>query len=100
MITLDTKHEVEQLTHCGLVASCGDKDLVSNGSSKGLLSDGTKPLPEPLLTNNQKEICVIHLRAISHEVLLKLIHCICSEITLLIILPHFPGATKLSAGNN
>ena len=34
-------------THCGLVSPYGDTDI---GSGTGLLPDGTKPLPEPMLT--------------------------------------------------
>ena len=39
-----------ELTHCGLVTPYDDKDWVNNGSGNGLLPDGTKPLPEPMLT--------------------------------------------------
>ena len=38
------------LTHCGLVRPYGDIELVNNGSGNGLLPDGTKPLPKPMLT--------------------------------------------------
>ena len=41
------------LTHCGLVTPYGDRDLVNIGSGNGLLPDGTKPLPEPMLTYHQ-----------------------------------------------
>ena len=46
---------VDELTHCGLVASYGDRSLGQHysGSGNGLLPDGTKPLPEPMLTNDQ-----------------------------------------------
>ena len=33
------------LTHCGLVTPYGYIGLVNIGSGKGLLPDGTKPLP-------------------------------------------------------
>ena len=42
-----------KLTHCGLVMSYGDRNLVNNGSGNGLLPDSTKSLPEPMLTNDQ-----------------------------------------------
>ena len=43
-----------RLTHWGLVTSYGERDpWVNIGSGNGLLPDGTKPLPEPLLTNYQ-----------------------------------------------
>ena len=44
---------VNELTHCGLVAPYGDKKLVNIGSDNDLLPDGTKPLPEPMLTFHQ-----------------------------------------------
>ena len=31
----------------------GDKIYVNIGSGSGLLPDGTKPLPEPMLSNDQ-----------------------------------------------
>ena len=37
--------EITLLTHCGLVA----ENWVNIGSGNGLLPDGTKPLPEPML---------------------------------------------------
>ena len=37
------------LTYCGLVTPYGDKVQVNIGSGNGLLPDGTKPLPEPML---------------------------------------------------
>ena len=49
------------------------------------------PLPESMLTYL---FSGIHLRAILQEVLMNLIHNICSEITLL--LTHLPGADELT----
>ena len=40
-------------THCGLVTPYDDIDLVNVGSDNGLLLDGTKPLPELMLTHHQ-----------------------------------------------
>ena len=48
----DTRDECT-LTHCGLGAPYGDIDLGKTGSGNGLLPDGTKPLPEPMLPNHQ-----------------------------------------------
>ena len=43
--------------------------LVNNGLSNGLLPDGPKQLPEPMLTYHQKySITCIHLRVISQEI--------------------------------
>ena len=41
------------LTHCGLVKPYGDMDLVNIGLGNCLLPDGTKSIPEPILTNLQ-----------------------------------------------
>ena len=41
------------LTHRGLVTPHGDVDWVNIGPGNGLLPDGTKPLPEPLLIYHQ-----------------------------------------------
>ena len=38
------------LNRCGLVMPYGDKHKVHNAPGNGLVSDGTKPLPEPMLT--------------------------------------------------
>ena len=42
---------------------------VNIGAGNGLLPDGTKPLPEPMLTNAQWGCCGIHLIAMSQEIL-------------------------------
>ena len=38
------------LTHCDLMMPCNNIDLGQHCSGNGLLPDGTKPLPEPMLT--------------------------------------------------
>ena len=43
--------DAPSLTHCGLVTK---QIWVNIGSGNGLLPDGTKPLPEPMLTYNHK----------------------------------------------
>ena len=50
VLTNDTKCK---LTLCGLVTPYGDIIWVNIGSGNGLLPDGTKPLPEPMLTYHQ-----------------------------------------------
>ena len=69
---------------------------VNTGSGNGLLPDGIKPLPEPMLTYHQssKMLCVIHLRAVSQEKLLNLIRSMSSDNTLLNLLPHIPGTNE------
>ena len=42
-----------ELTHCGLVTPYGDINLGPHWLSNGLLPDGSKPLPEPILTFHQ-----------------------------------------------
>ena len=49
----------------------GDADLVNIGSNNGFLPDGTKPQPKPILTY-YRMFCDIHLRAMSHKVLINL----------------------------
>ena len=45
------------LTHWGLVMLYGILDLGQQGSGYGLLLDGTKPLPGPVLTYHQLDLC-------------------------------------------
>ena len=40
------------LTHCGLMTLHGGRELGQLCSGNGLLSDDSKPLPEPMLTNH------------------------------------------------
>ena len=42
------------LTHCGLVTPYDDTDQINIGSGNDLVPDGTKPLPEPMLTSHQR----------------------------------------------
>ena len=42
------------LTYCGLMTLYGTEIWVNIGSGNGLLPDGTKPLPEPMLTYHQR----------------------------------------------
>ena len=67
--------------HCGLVTPNGDKNLGQHWPRYGLLPDGTKPLPEPMLTYHQR-FRGLHLRAISQGVRLKLFPYVYSDITL------------------
>ena len=41
------------VTHCGLVMQMVSGIWVTIGSGNGLLPDGTKPSPEPMLTYHQ-----------------------------------------------
>ena len=66
---------------------------VNIGSGNGLLPDGIKPLPEPMLTDYQSSD--IHIRAISQEMLQSSITKIHLKITYLKFHSNFPGANKL-----
>ena len=68
---------------------------VKIGSGNGLLPEGTKPLPEAMLTSS-KVIRVTNLRAISQEMLKNFLCHMCSEITLLNLLPHPPGGNEFN----
>ena len=69
---------------------------VNFGSGNGLLPDGTKPLPEPMLTNHQRSPNDIHIRAISQEMPQTSITKIHLKFTYLNIYSNFPGANELS----
>ena len=69
---------------------------VNIGSGNGLLPDGTKPLPEPMLSDHQWSPSDIHSRAISQEMPQPSITKIRLKITYLTFHSHFPGANALS----
>ena len=71
---------------------------VNIGSGNGLLPDGTMPLTEPMLTYYQV-FSGIHLKTIAEIVYISLIYNMCLEITFLKLLPHLPGANKLTQSN-
>ena len=75
------------LTHYDLLTS-----YVNIGSGNGLLSDVTKPLPEPMLTYHQR--CSL---AFTWEQFPQILSWnLCMEITLLRLLPCLPGACELT----
>ena len=63
----------------------GTEIWVNIGSGNGLLCDGTKPLPEPMLTDHHEND--IHIRATSQEMpqpsVTKIRFNIMSEVTVL-----------------
>ena len=69
---------------------------VNIGSGNGLLPDGTKPLPEPMLTDHQWSPSDIHIMAISHEMPQPLVTKIHLKITYLNIHSSFPGVSELT----
>ena len=50
----DVIYMQEAWTHCDPVTPYGDMTWVNKGSDNGLLPDGTKPLPEPMLIYHQR----------------------------------------------
>ena len=69
---------------------------VDIGSGNGLLLDGTKSPPEPMLNSHYWGFYSIHMRAISHSVP-QLLLCIMSlNIILLKLLPYLPRANELN----
>ena len=73
--------QMKNLTGCGLVTPYGDIDLGQHWL------DGTKPLPEPVLTSLVR-FCSITLRAIYILIIMSL------KIILLKLPPHLPGASE------
>ena len=72
-------HWNDPLTHYGLVMK---QIWVTIGSGNGLLPDGTKPLPDPMLIYHHWSPAVcIHLMAISLEMVKIAIIRICCKIT-------------------
>ena len=67
---------------------------VNIGSGNGLLPDGTKPLPEPMLTDHQSNDH--HIMAISQEMPQSSIIKICLKITRLKFHSNFPGANEFT----
>ena len=64
------------------------------GSGIGLLPDGTKPLPKPMLTDHQKSND-IHIMAISQEKPQSPITKICLKVACPKLHSNFPGANEL-----
>ena len=62
------------------------KKWVNIASGNGLLPDGTKPIPEPMLTCHQR--FGIHLHSISQEMLINLIINVFRDYTFRIIFPR------------
>ena len=70
---------------------------INIGSGNGLLPDGTKPLPEPMLTEwSSVKSTDIHIRAISQEMPQLSISKIPWKITYLKFHSNFPGANELT----
>ena len=72
------------------------KIWVNIGSGNGLLPDGTKPLPGPMLTDHHLKSSDIHSRSISQEMPQPSITKIHLEILYLKFHLNFPGATELT----
>ena len=79
-------------THCSPVTQI----WVNIGSGNGLLPYGTKPLPEPMLTYHQRCSLAFTWEQSHAQVLMNLIHNMCSEIACSKLLPHLPGTNELT----
>ena len=73
---------------------------INISSGNGLLPDGTKPLPEPMLTYDQRCFVAFPLRVMSLEVLVNLICNMCPEIALIKLLSYLPEANESVIQNN
>ena len=78
-----------QLTQCGL-------DRVNIGSDNGLLSDGTKPLPEPILIYHQWSPLAFTWWQFQKEILKISINEMCFKFINLKFQPDLPGANELN----
>ena len=69
----------------------------NTGTGNSLVTDGTKPIPEPMLQfpPTGLGLCGIQLRSISQQVLKTSIAEVTSKVTLLKLQPHFPMANKV-----
>ena len=77
-------HSVKcSLTHCGLVTPHGTEIWANIASGNGLLPDGTKPLPEPMLNFEMPQPSITK---------------ICLKITCLTFRSYFPRANELTRG--
>ena len=68
---------------------------VNIGSGNGLLPDGTKPLPEPMLTLRWLKSCGIHPKSITQEMLKTFILGMSFKIINLSSQLHLPGTSEL-----
>ena len=71
------------------------KSWVNFGSGNGLLPDGTKYLPKPLLTNHQWSSVIFH-SGLFYRKWLRYVSKICLKIRESKLEPHLPGASELT----
>ena len=69
---------------------------VNIGSGNGLLHDGTKPFPEPMLTYHKYGPVTIHMKAVSQEIPQPLITKVSLKTTHLKFTLNLPGANELN----
>ena len=77
---------VMALTHCSLVLPYGD--IVNIGSGNGLVPDGNKLLPEPMLTYHQTCFVAVTSEQFHKKFSWNLICNMCSEILHLKLQPR------------
>ena len=84
------------LTHCGLVTAHDSIELDQHWFRYWLGAIRQQAITWTNVDLSSKVLSSIHLREILTVVLMNLIHHMCSEITLLKLLPNPPGANKLT----
>ena len=84
------------ITHYGLVTPYGDMNLGQIGSGNGLVPDGTKPLPEPMLTYHQQgPVAFTWVQKIPQPSVTE----ISWTMTYLKFCSNLPGANELNIGH-
>ena len=83
-------------THCHIVTPMATLSWLSIGSGNGLVSDGTKPLPEPVLTYHQRYSMAFNIE----QFYMNSIHKMCSEMTLLRWQPYLLGPVSYQTAAN
>ena len=72
--------------------------MASSGQQKWLDIKDSQAIAWTNVDPSSKVFCHIHLRGLSQEVFMNLIHSMCSEITPLELVTHLPGVNELSTG--
>ena len=91
LIGINTFFSVHCLTHCDLVMPNGDIELGQHWLRYWLVAWRHQAITWTKVDLSSNGFCGIQIRANSQEVLMNLIHNMCSKITLLKSLSHFQG---------
>ena len=91
LVGINTFFSVHCLTHCDLVMPNGDIELGQHWLRYWLVASRHQAITWTKVDLSSNGFCGIQIRANSQEVLMNLIHNMCSKITLLKSLSHFQG---------